>query len=133
MPLDLLQDTIMRWNDPDPKYAELLREGGITAVLAAPNEAFQNACAQAGIKQVAQNAVQFLEVEGIGRAPARALVAWKNGLWPGIRSAGDTAGPTRTPWVDSNAFRVGCLRALYPRRPAVLVPWSAPRASTASQ
>jgi hypothetical protein len=49
------------------------------------------------------------------------------GLWPGIRKppnvdgrGDETASASREPWIDSNGYMVGYLRALYPDRPAVL-------------
>ena len=54
-------------------------------------------------------------------------VAYEQGLWPGISrgpsaEGGDAAvaGASQQPWVDANGFRVGWLKALHPRRPAVL-------------
>jgi hypothetical protein len=54
-------------------------------------------------------------------------IAYEQGLWPGISrgpsaEGGDAAiaAASHQPWVDANGFRVGWLKALHPRRPAVL-------------
>jgi len=47
--VEILRQTVIRWNDPDPQYVPLLQEGGITAVLTPPNEGFEKACAAAAI------------------------------------------------------------------------------------
>src|SRR5688500_8277428 len=54
-------------------------------------------------------------------------LAHASGLWPGIRKppnvdgrGDETASASREPWVDSNGYMAGYLRALNPDRPAVL-------------
>ncbi|MEK7406966.1 MAG: hypothetical protein AAB225_17975 [Acidobacteriota bacterium] len=58
-------------------------------------------------------------------APAHAVL--KAGQWPGIRSEPTDRDPdvflasaTREPWIDANAYLVAYLRAMFPRRPALL-------------
>ena len=49
---DLLNQTAMRWRDPDPKYVPLLREASVTVAVTTPNEGFERACRAAGIAVV---------------------------------------------------------------------------------
>ncbi len=120
MGFEILQETVIRWSDPDPKHVPLLRDGGITAVVAKRNAAFEKACSDAGIKTLAEDTVELRDTKDIGGVPAGKLVAARDGLWPGVRGNTAGAGATRTPWVDSNAYRIAYLRALYPKRPPVL-------------
>jgi hypothetical protein len=96
MPLDLTRDVAIRWEQPDATAVALLRQAGVTPVSEA-------------------------EVR------AMSLPEHGGGLWPGIArppsvdGRGDeTASASREPWVDSNGYKVGWLRALHPDRPAVL-------------
>lgn len=119
---------VVRWNDPDPQHVSLLKEAGITAVLPAPrNQAFASACSQAGIQVLPEGQIRFLKLSEIDQAPSGQAVALTEGLWPGVRSGpnvkgrGDeVASASREPWVDANGYWIGCLRALYPQREAML-------------
>lgn len=113
MPLDLSRQIAARWRDPDPSHAPLLKQAQIEAVLMEqPNEAFERACAEAGI----------------ATAPASAASeALSKGLWPGIRGGpnaddGDemTASASRDPWIDANGYLVALERALRPGKAPVL-------------
>src|SRR5947209_18008287 len=121
MPVDLLRETVIRWNDPDPKYVPLLREGGITAVLIAPNESFEKACTAARIQVIHESDVQFLRFVDAAKAAASAPVVFQAGLWPGVHMPDQSvASATRGVWIDQNCYLVECLRALYPKLPPVL-------------
>ena len=128
MPLDLAREIIARWPDPDPSHVSLLREGGVTAVLASgPTESFARACREAGLNLLGANDVRFAALAELERSPADAPVALTDGLWAGVTRGpnapgrGDeTASASREPWVDANSFWVAYLRALYPKRPALL-------------
>lgn len=126
MALDISSEVAIRWNDCDAKYIPLLKEGGITMVLAqSRNEAFESGCREAGIKVKPQDEIKFLSLAAIGSAPPGALVALTDGLWPGVRrpeegSDAFVAGATARPWVDANGYLVCILRSLYPDRPALL-------------
>ena len=121
MALDLTNEVVIRWSDPDPKYAPLLREGGITVAWGASADAFREACSAHGIKAVPAPDIQTLEVENMDRASPGVPVAVTTGLWPGVRGRDPAvASATRRLWVDANGFRVAYLRALYPDAPALL-------------
>ena len=68
MQFDLLRETVIRWSDPDPRHVALLREGGITVVMAARNESFENACRAAGIRVIPEEQVQTLGLHEVGKA-----------------------------------------------------------------
>jgi hypothetical protein len=127
MPLDLSAEVAVRWNEYDPKFVPLLKEGGITTVLLPNrNEVFEAACRKARLKVQALAAVQFLSLESINQTAPNASVALTSGQWPGVSrgpSQGQdefSAGATQAPWVDANGYWIGFLRALYPNRPALL-------------
>ena len=128
MPLDLSRDVAIRWSDPEPKHAPLLKEcGANTVILDAPSPAFAAACRSVGLRTAPADDIQFLGLEEMERASRAKPAALSVGLWPGISrgpssGSGDdtTAGASRQPWIDANGFRAGYLRALYPTRPAVL-------------
>jgi hypothetical protein len=128
MPFDFSRDLILRWQDPDPAHVPLLKSAGISAVLPSSGRtAFSEACLAAGIATLSASDVQFLQLSDLGSAKPGTPAATTSGLWPGIRrppsveGRGDeTASASREPWVDSNAYLVGYLRALYPNRPPVL-------------
>ncbi len=121
MPVDLLRQTVIRWNDPDPQYVPLLREGGITAVLTSPNEGFEKACAAARIQVAHQTEVQFVGLGDAAKAESGGAVVFQAGMWPGVHMQDPTvASATRGVWIDQNCYLVECLRALYPKAPPVL-------------
>ncbi len=59
--------------------------------------------------------------EGVNRDPRFPILASGDGLWPGLLTATEAegwgAGPTSNPWVLSNGWRVGALRADGSQRP----------------
>jgi hypothetical protein len=115
MTLNLANEVVIRWSDPDPKYAPLLREGGITVAWGATADAFREACSALGIRTVPAGDIHTFKVEEMGRATPGAPVAVSTGMWPGVRGRDPAvASATRRLWVDANGFRVACLRALYP-------------------
>src|SRR5258708_1212544 len=128
MPLDFARDLILRWQDPEPAHVPLLKSAGISAVLpSGGHAAFSAACSAAGITTLAAADLQLLQLSELDSANAGTPVAATSGLWPGIRrpptveGRGDeTASASREPWVDSNSYLIGYLRALYPKRPPVL-------------
>jgi hypothetical protein len=121
MPVDLLRQTVARWKDPDPKFVPLLRDGGITAVLTAPDEPFEKACAAAGIQVVHESEMQFLTPAEAAKARPGAPVVYRSGLWPGVHTQSPaTASATRGVWIDQNCYLVQYLRALFPNLPAIL-------------
>ncbi len=121
MPVDLLRQTAIRWNDPDPKYVPLLREGGITAVVIPPNETFEKACAAANIQTVHESDIQVVSLSEAGKARPGAPVVFKTGLWPGVHTPDQAvASATRGVWIDQNCYLVVYARALYPKLPPIL-------------
>ena len=67
-------------------------------------------------------AVPMGPIENAPRGERFPILASNAGLWPGMLSADEAsgwgAGPTSNPWVLSNAWRAGALRARDPKRPA---------------
>jgi hypothetical protein len=128
MPLDFSRDLVLRWQDPDPLHVPLLKSAGISAVvLSAAHDAFSAACSKAGIATLTPSDLPLLPLSEVGSAKPGTQVAATSGLWPGIRrppsvaGRGDeTASASREPWVDSNGYLIGYLRALYPSRPPLL-------------
>jgi hypothetical protein len=121
MPVDLLRQTAIRWKDPDPKFVPLLRDGGITAVLIAPDEAFEKACAAAGIQVVHEGDVRFVSPADAAKADSGQPLIFRAGLWPGVHTQSQVAASaTRGVWIDQNCYLVPYLRALYPRIPPIL-------------
>lgn len=63
----------------------------------------------------------YLKPEQMGWQLEPALAVLRGGTWPGLAPQDtSTAGATEAAWLDANASLVAHLRALYPRRPAVL-------------
>ncbi len=121
MALDLANEVVIRWNDPDPRHVPLLQEGGITVSWGSAEEEFRRACAAAGIESAPVGALRAVSLEDLGPATAGepAVVTW--GVWPGVQGRdADVASATRSIWLDANLFRVACLRALHPGAPPVL-------------
>jgi hypothetical protein len=121
MALDLTNEVVLRWSDPDPKYAPLLKEGGITVAWGDAADGFRDACAAAGIRTVSAGDIPTVTLEEMDRAAPGAPVAVSTGLWPGVRARdAAVASATRRLWVDANGFRVASLRALYPQASPLL-------------
>ncbi len=121
MQQDLTGETAVRWADPDAAHLPLLKEGGITAVVTAPNETFEKACVGSGIRFVSDRQVRLLGINEAGKAQPGEIGLIKTGLWPGTRNPqAAVASATRSLWMDQNCYLVGYLRALYPGQPAVL-------------
>jgi hypothetical protein len=121
MPVDLLRQTVIRWKDPDPKLVPLLRDGGITTVLGAPDETFEKACAAADIQVVHESEVRFLTPADAAKSSPGAPVVFRSGLWPGVHTQSQTAASaTRGVWIDQNCYLVQYLRALHPKMPPLL-------------
>lgn len=121
MALDLSNEVVIRWSDPDPKHAPLLQEGGITVAWGTDDAAFREACSAVGIRALPTAAIHTSKMEEVAKADAGAPVAVEWGLWPGVhRQDPATASATRSLWMDTNGYRPGYLRALYPRVPTLL-------------
>ena len=128
MALDLSRDLAVRWDNPEPAHVPLLKQANVRAViLPGADGPFSQACSSAGVAVVSSTDVQFVPLNELPSTKGTAKVALTTGLWPGIRrpptveGRGDeTASASREPWVDSNGYLVGYLRALYPDRPPVL-------------
>ncbi|MGO9895021.1 MAG: hypothetical protein ACLPX8_12505 [Bryobacteraceae bacterium] len=121
MPVDFFRQTVIRWNDPNPKYVPLLREGGITAVLTSPNESFEKACVAARIQVIHETEVQFVGLGDTAEARSGRAVVFRAGIWPGVHTPDRAvASATSGVWIDQNCYLVQCLRALYPNMPPVL-------------
>jgi hypothetical protein len=115
MALDLSNEIVIRWSDPDPRYAPLLRDGGVTVAWGATSDPFREACSAVGIRTLPASAIETLALDEMDRAGPGVPVAVTTGMWPGIRGRdAAVASATRRLWVDANSFRVACLRALYP-------------------
>ena len=74
MALNISSEVAIRWKDCDAKYVPLLKEGGITMVLAqSRNEAFESGCREAGIKVKPLDEIKFSSLASIGSAPPRSF------------------------------------------------------------
>ena len=121
-PVDFRSDLIIRWPDPQPSHITLLKQAGIQAVvLAKPEPAF--AAAFATVPEADLRAFPLNQLPA-NPGPYAAL---SSGLWPGISREPSISGPnvetvsaSREPWVDSNAYSISYLRALYPKSAPVL-------------
>ena len=119
-------DVIARWPDAEPPHAELLRAGGVRAVISPGAPApFREACAKAGMEVLAPESVPALALDEY--AAHASFAALKEGLWPGVtrgpevEGRGDeTASASRDPWVDANSFWIAYLRTMYPKRQPLL-------------
>ena len=121
MAVDLLRQTAIRWNDLDAKFVPLLSQGGITAVVISPHEEFEKACGAAGIQVVHEADLRFVSLADAGKAAPGAAVVFQTGMWPGVHTPDQmTASATRSVWIDQNCYLVHCLRALFPKLPAIL-------------
>ena len=121
MPIDLMREIAVRWGEPDPRHVPLLREGGITAVVAAPHEGFEAACREAGLRAIHEDQIRSLRLQELGDARQGETVVIRSGLWPGTGNPDPgVASATRSLWIDQNAYLVGYLRALYPAVQPVL-------------
>jgi hypothetical protein len=118
---DLLNQTVIRWRDTDPRHLPLLKAGGITVVVTPPDEAFERACREEGIRTLSAGEIQGLGTGELDRAEPGRPVVLNSGMWPGVhRPDPATASATRALWVDANGFRIAYLRALYPAIPPIL-------------
>jgi hypothetical protein len=101
----------------------LLKQIGIDAViLAQPHAAFDSA----GFATMAESEVKTFPLAQLP-VDAGPYAALSTGLWPGIRREAsgpnrdiEVASASREPWVDSNAYWIAYLRALYPKAAPVL-------------
>lgn len=124
MPVDLSTEVILRWDASAPEHIPLFAEGGITALwLAKRDGRIDKACAAAGIKIFGPDDIRLLKSDQLEGETDLASVVVKDGVWSGAtlpKHETIVAGATRRPWVEANGFRVGYLRALYPRLRPVL-------------
>lgn len=121
--VEVSRDIIVRWSEPETGHIPLLKQGGITcAVLPARNEAFE----RAGIKTIASTDLHLASWQEIAATPSGKIAVLSDGQWPGItrrgtpQDADELASASREPWIDANSFWCGCLRAAFPKRPALL-------------
>ena len=115
---DLLSHTAVRWNDPDARYAPLLRDGGITAVVSPPDESFTRACADAGVSVIPESDVKSVSLDDAAKAQSGVI---KAGVWPGVhRPDPQTASATRSLWLDQNCSFVQYSRTMFPQLQPVL-------------
>ena len=105
MQLNLLAEIAIRWSDPAPEHATLLRDGGITAVLAPPGARFEEACRNAGLRFIPEGTIAFHNAQGFCTAAGPAALS--EGIWPGIRDQEAVASATAGVWVNANGWREG--------------------------
>ena len=121
--VDFHSDLIIRWHDPEPAHIPLMKQVGIqAAILPKPDPAFSSA----GIATVTEAELKTFPLPQLPIDPGP-YAALATGLWPGIRREPSAAGKdvevasaSREPWVDSNAYWIAYLRALYPKAAPVL-------------
>src|SRR5437762_2349838 len=120
---DFRSDLIIRWPDPQPSHIPLLKQAGIqAAILPMPDPGFSNA----GIVTLTDPELKTFPLAQLPTDPGP-YAALATGLWPGISREASLRGPnvvsasaSREPWVDSNAYWIPYLRALYPKAAPVL-------------
>lgn len=119
MGVDLTGQVILRW-DSASDCAALVEPGGIDAVW------LQNASpSPAGVSVLAPDAIRLLTLDQAGGAQPGVTAAVRAGVWPGAQAASRgggavVAGATARAWVDSNAYLIPYLRALYPGQARML-------------
>lgn len=121
--VDFRSDLIIRWPDPQPSHIPLLKQVGIqAAILPKPDPAF----ASAGIATLAEAELKTFPITNLPADPGP-YAALATGRWPGISREPSMTGfnveiasASREPWVDSNAYWIAYLRALYPKSAPVL-------------
>ena len=122
--VDFRSGLVLRWPDPEPSHIPLLKQAGIqTLVLSTkPDPAFENA----GIATLLESELRIFPLTQLPTEPGP-YAALSTGLWPGISRVPSTAGKdvevvsaSREPWVDSNAYLIAYLKALYPKSTPVL-------------
>jgi hypothetical protein len=122
-PIDFRSDLIIRWPDPEPSHIPILKQAGIqAAILPKPDPSFENA----GIAILTEADLKTFPLAKVPVSPGP-YAALSTGLWPGISRQPSLTGPdieiasaSREPWVDSNAYLVAYLRALFPKSLPVL-------------
>ncbi len=123
MAIDLSKDIVFRWDDHNPAFVPVLKQGGIDVVLTsgAP-PAFRDACEARGVRVAPASELTVADWPQYCDA-APGAVAFGSGLWPGITrepaAAGEDeefASPSRQPWLDANGFRISWLKALCPAK-----------------
>jgi hypothetical protein len=118
---DLTSQIAIRWRNPDPKYVPLLTEAGVTAVAGPSDEAFAAACSRAGIAHTPEGQLAALTLEEAVRPAAAVPAVLRAGVWPGIqRPDPQSAGASRTLWLDQNGALIRYIAAAHPRAPRVL-------------
>ncbi|HEY3739420.1 MAG TPA: hypothetical protein VGL53_06235 [Bryobacteraceae bacterium] len=121
--VDFRSDLIIRWPDPQPSHIPILKQAGIqAAILPKADPEFS----KAGIATLTEDALKVFSLSQMPADPGT-YAALSTGLWPGIRREPSRAGrdvevvsASREPWVDSNAYLIAYLRALYPKAAPVL-------------
>ena len=121
--VDFRSDLIIRWPDLQPSHIPLIKQVGIQAViLPHPDPVFDNA----GIKTLPESELKTFPLTQLPTDPGP-YAALATGRWPGIARPPSMTGwnveiasASREPWVDSNAYWIAYLRALYPQAIPVL-------------
>src|SRR5690349_12030126 len=112
MPFDLAGAVVARWNDPDPKHVDLLRQAGIEGVvLGSAAAGISGQCKAAGIQTILESEIEWLPVKNLNAAPSGKPVVLVEGSWPGVArepnvpGRGDeTASASREPWVEFSGY-----------------------------
>jgi hypothetical protein len=127
MSVDFGREIVFRGDGADTRLLARFRETGASAaVFSTPGREQEEACRKLGIEPLAAAGIQFLSWQDAGRAKPGTPVVLAEGSWPGIARSGargrddEVSSASRQPWLDSDSFWVGCLRAVAPARPAVL-------------
>lgn len=114
-----------RWPDPRPEHIPLLKQARIRAVVMdRPVPEFE----KAEIEVILERNLRTFEVSTLPASAPPPVINLATGRWPGIgreavrdgNAANTLASASREPWVDSNAYWIAWLRALYPNSTPVL-------------
>lgn len=120
--VDFRSDFIVRWPDVHPSHIPLLKQAGVqAAILQKPESAFDNS----GIATLLESDFKTFTIAKLPPTDPGPYAALSTGLWPGITRGPsgldvEVASASHEPWVDSNAFWIPYLRALYPNAAPVL-------------
>ena len=115
MALDLANEIVIRWSEPDLRHVPLLQEAGISVAWGTADDAFSDACSAVGLRALAPDAIRSVKAEDAGRVDPGAPLIVEDGTWPGVqRQDPALASATRSLWIDTNGYRLGQLRALHP-------------------
>jgi hypothetical protein len=106
--------TPMRWFSDDPASLDLLEGSPVNALLVDGPTVSPEFAREAARRKVQVYRIDLRDRASLACAPGTdAVLATAQGVWPGIRfdESGISAGPTGSPWIESNSGFVRFLRS----------------------